>query len=458
LKDPTQTLSPSTADPVLHLPDDWETTAAGLRSTDGSHAIDGLQVGSDGRGERLLVKPLNGTGPVTSERTTDDLYEQLRLAARRLGIDEPEKGALRKFAADLEIEIRHLSDTAREVFYGQLVDGDLYELLSGGIGPRHPHNIADVMREGPRPKPMLLKDWLVAAELHWVAAEPAAGKTWFGLWMAWQVIENGGVVVWADEELGDDTFAERLLALGADPDRIEKQFVYLPYPGWDATPDDVRRWGALVKAARPDLTVIDTATDALAEAGLDENSGIEVTQWVKAYCEPPRRVGSAVLVLDHIVKSGSTNGYAIGSRAKKAKTKVQFSIKKKEDFNAAKTGRVEVTLTKLGVNGVIPEKRTFNVGGDGAGRFRIEQENTAEAAAASGEISKATKEDCLKERLVKVICEQGPLTAGQIKAQVTGKAQATSDALAELAESSLHQISATKKGNSVVYAWTGEGD
>lgn len=274
--------------------------------------------------------------------------------------------------------------------------------------------------------------------------------------MAWQVIENGGVVVWADEELGDDTFAERLLALGADPDRIERQFVYLPYPGWDADPADVQRWGKLVKAARPALTVIDTATDALAEAGLDENSGIEVTQWVKCYCEPPRRIGSAVLVLDHVVKTGNGNGYAIGSRAKKAKTKVQFSLKKKDDFNAAKIGTVEVELTKLGVNGQIPEKRTFEVGGDGDGRFTISEANAAQAAAASGVLSKVEREADLRERLMKVIREQGPISTGQIKSLVTGNAKAKTDALAELAESPIWPVHAEPKGNSVVYTWTGE--
>ena len=80
--------------------------------------------------------------------------------------------------------------------------------------------------------------------------------------------------------------------------------------------------------------MIDTATDALANSGVDEISGVEVTGWIKLYCEAPRRVGAGVLeVLDHIVKSGNSRGYAIGSRAKKAKAKVMYEIEGVKKFD-----------------------------------------------------------------------------------------------------------------------------
>jgi hypothetical protein len=448
----------------LVLPPEWEATATGMRSLDGQHVIEGFHAGSDPRGERLLVVLLDGNGEVTAEPITEDLHSQLVLAARRAGIARMDGAALGNFAEDLYVEMRSISDTAREEFYSRLAGGDLYELLSGaggGIGPRHPHNVAAIMREGPRPKPMLVDDWLVATELHWIAAEPSAGKTWFGLWLAYRVIAKGGTVVWTDEELGDDTVAERLLALGANPDLIEERFVYLPFPGWDADAADVARWEALVKNARPALTVIDTATDALAEAGLDENSGVEVTQWVKAYCEPPRRVGSAVLVLDHTVKAGlsSSRGYAVGSRAKKAKAKVQFSLEKVRgtDFDSDLLGQVEVKRTKLGVNGAIPLKRTFEVGGDGAGHFLIKELDPAMAAAPAA-AKKADKAADLRDRIEEVIREKGPLTTSQVKDMVTGRASAITNALAELAESDLHPIDASAKSRSTVYTWTGESD
>jgi hypothetical protein len=231
-----------------------------------------------------------------------------------------------------------------------------------------------------------------------MAAEPAAGKTWLGLWLAWQVIAEGGIVVWTDEELGVDTVGERLLALGANPDLVEANLVYLAYPGWKAERADVNSWEALMKAAKPSLVVIDTATDALAEAGVDENSGAEVTKWVKAYCEPPRRIGAAVLVLDHVPKAdkGAGRGYAVGSRAKKAKAKIQYSLSKQEDYTVDTVGMVRIKLDKNSFGLPIETKRSFRFGGEvsdsGQQRFIIKPASFVESAEADGAFEPSAEE------------------------------------------------------------------
>jgi hypothetical protein len=450
--------------PDLIAVDGWEQTATGLRSTDGQHSVEGVVVGCDPVGERFLIGPPEGGDPVGYRIVPSDLTAQLAVALRTAKV-EVEPKAFDRLASDLYDTAEAISRQAQQDFYGDLIGGRLFRLLegeSGGIGPRHPENVASVMRLGPQPRAMLLDDWLVAAELHWVAAEPAAGKTWLGLWLAWRVIREGGIVVWTDEELGVDTVAERLLALGADPDLIESNLVYLEYPGWQAERSDVNAWEALMKAARPSLVVIDTATDALAEAGVDENSGAEVTKWVKAYCEPPRRVGAAVMVLDHVTKAdkGARSGYAVGSRAKKAKAKVQYSLTKKEDFTAEKTGLVRVTLDKNSFGLPIDVTRTYRIGGevdddDGEQRFVIEPASLTEAADVDG----AFEDDpsvALTERLVAAVREHGPISATELRQRVGGNAARVKDALAVLVQDSAQPVEVAVKGRSKTYSWTGD--
>ena len=442
--------------PALIPVDGWERTATGLRSTDGEHTVDGVVVGCDPVGERFLIAPAEGGDPVGYRIVPSELPAQLAVALRTARA-EVESKAFDRLASDLLDTARATSEQAQEDFYSTLIGGRLYELLAGdGIGPRHPENVASVMRLGPQPRAMLLDDWLVAAELHWVAAEPAAGKTWLGLWLAWRVIREGGIVVWTDEELGVDTVAERLLALGATPDLIEHGLVYLEYPGWQAKRGDVNAWVALVKAARPSLVVIDTATDALAEAGVDENSGADVTKWVKAYCEPPRRVGAAVLVLDHVTKAdkGARSGYAVGSRAKKAKAKVQYSLTKKEDFTAEEMGLVRVTLDKNSFGLPIDVTRSFKIGGDD-GRFVIEPASLADAADADGAFE-GDPAVALTERLIAAVRDHGPISATELRQRVGGNAARVKDALAVLVQDSAQPVEVAVKGRSKTYSWTGE--
>jgi hypothetical protein len=305
---------------------------------------------------------------------------------------------------------------------------------------------------------MLVPDWLAVGELHWMHAEPGGAKTWIALWLARRVLVEGGTVVWTDEEIDVDEMAKRLLLLGADPDAIERRFVYFPYPGWEATPEDVKKWAALVRAVRPDLVVIDTATDALAEAGLDENSGIEVTQWIKACCEPPRREGSAVLVLDHVVKAGTSSGrgYAIGSRAKKAKAKVMYELGTVEEFGPGEIGIVNVKRVKNGVGASIPKERSMRIGDEmdtaGEEQFVLEEIVLQKDNKDSETKTEKARQE-LKKKLLEVVKEHSPIKAAQARGMVRKRNETVADVLAELAEDDLYPVKAEKEGTGVVYIW-----
>lgn len=115
---------------------------------------------------------------------------------------------------------------------------------------------------------------------------------------------------------------------------------------------------------KPQLVVYDTATDMLSLVGADENSGRDVTAWVKAFPEVARRAGATQLVLDHVGKSNTTS--AVGSRAKRAKAKVMYKLAKgkgSQRFTPSRTGTVTVLLDKNTRGADIPDKREFEVGG-----------------------------------------------------------------------------------------------
>jgi hypothetical protein len=233
---------------------------------------------------------------------------------------------------------------------------------------RQPVDVARLMREGAPPPDMLVDEWLVRGELHWIYAEAEGAKTWLALWLAVKVMNDGGTVLWVDEELGPTIVSERLVALGADPEVVAQQFIYLPFPGWSATDADKASWLVMVATYRPAFVVFDTATDALANADLDENNGVQVTGWVKAYCEPPRYAGAAVAVLDHTTKNGETGKHPVASRAKRAKAKVMYALDTTAKFDRETVGKVKIKRTKNTIGAAIPAERMFEAGGED-GRF-----------------------------------------------------------------------------------------
>src|SRR5262245_35665585 len=53
----------------------------------------------------------------------------------------------------------------------------------------HPVDIAEAMRSGVEAPEMLVEDWLVKDELHWVSAQKETAKTWLALTLCVAVME-----------------------------------------------------------------------------------------------------------------------------------------------------------------------------------------------------------------------------------------------------------------------------
>lgn len=148
--------------------------------------------------------------------------------------------------------------------------------------------------------------------MNLVLGEPGAGKTWLALFAAVQVLRNGGVVALVDYEASPIVTALRLRALGLMPGEAAA----LAY--WHAagriTPADVDTLVALSAA----LVVVDSVAEALSAGQLDEDRASDVAAWIAAV---PRRIaqgGAAVLLLDHVAKSGDRGRWARGSGHKLA--------------------------------------------------------------------------------------------------------------------------------------------
>lgn len=341
---------------------------------------------------------------------------------------------------------------AQEADRSAVVGGALYEYL--GEHERQAVNVARIMREGVPPVEMALPGWLVAGELHWLFGDAESAKTWLALRLALDVMEAGGVVAWFDEELGEAVIAERLLTLGAEPEVVELRFAYFPFPSWQMTEADRTEHLELLRALRRAglwLAVYDTATDMLAEADLDENSGVDVTRWVKAYPEQARQLGAAQLVLDHT--GHGEKHRAVGSRAKRSKAKVQLLMELKERFDRNRLGAVSVTLKKNTRGADIPALRRFQVGGDGDGFVWQEVTFDPQQAAAA----QATFE--LERRIAEVVREHGTVSQRQLENLVPGRGADVREAAKRMAASGLHDIAAAPgKRGAIVYTFTGPDD
>lgn len=321
----------------------------------------------------------------------------------------------------------HAQETdAIEDFRETVAGGRLYEHLSAGRKPV-PVDVGQLMIDGVQPPEMTLDGWLVKGELHWVFSDPEAGKTFLALKLSTDVMAQGGTVVYFDEELGESVIAERLVALGADPGLVRERFVYAPFPAWQADEHDIAAHRDFLEALRPTLVVYDTATDMLSEAGFDENSGVDVTQWVKAYPEQARRAGATQLVLDHV--GHSEKGRAVGSRAKRAKAKVQFSLKRKARFTGERAGQVAVELEKNTRGANIPEKRLFAVGGS---PFAWELLPAgAPSQSDKDQMGADAEAHALQKRVHEAlpVGEASAMNVGQVRQAVTGNNTAIGEAL-----------------------------
>jgi hypothetical protein len=213
------------------------------------------------------------------------------------------------------------------------------------------------------PPEQLIDALLYREGIHSVYSPGGTGKTILALWVALRAIEQGSTVLYIDEENGTYHITELLKHMGADPELVGEHFKYAPAPGLNKS--EVDKWHRTVSQVRPDLVVFDSFADHLALDGLSENASTDVTGWIKAFAQPVKDAGGAVLILDHVAKDSGGKG-ARGSTAKLAKVDVAWKLTLDQPFNREVTGRITLSRDK-DRKGAMPYSRTFEIGGDGCG-------------------------------------------------------------------------------------------
>ncbi len=134
------------------------------------------------------------------------------------------------------------------------------------------------------------------------------GKTMIALYVSAQTIKRGESVVYFDLENGADVIYPRMLALGCTPDELEAYFFYFDDFPAPPTLDSATDMLESPNRSTPRSSCTTRLRCSLSAAGLYANHDPHITAWYEAFM--PLKVasaGRALLVMDHINKSGDTN-------------------------------------------------------------------------------------------------------------------------------------------------------
>ena len=235
-------------------------------------------------------------------------------------------------------------------------------------------DLGEALKYGIEPPKQLIDGLLYEEGIHSVYSPGGTGKTILALWVAIQTIKQGLKVIYVDEENGSHHISDLLKCMGADPELVSKHFKYAPAPG--LTIADAERWKSSVESICPALVAFDSFADHLALDGLSENTSTDVTSWIKAFAQPVKDIGGAVLILDHVSKESSGKG-ARGSTAKLAKVDVAWKLELNKPFDRSTIGNITIKRDK-DRKGAMPYVQCFAVGGDGFSNLHFSPEGVSD--------------------------------------------------------------------------------
>ena len=242
----------------------------------------------------------------------------------------------------------------------------------GGIGERS--LVGRAIVEGIEPPELLVDGLIYRGGIHSWIAEGETGKSMLALWASILVMRRGENVLYLDQEGAVGMVAERLEALGADPETLDRRFHYYQAPNVTLDQEPLTDLLERARGANAALVVFDSWADFLALEGLDENDSMDVTRWVTKVVYPLRDLGAAVLLLDHSNKEAKGKG-GRGSTAKRNKMDASHKLQKVGDFHRDKVGRVRFVVDKDRL-GAMDRTTAFRLGGDGSGKIVCRQEGS----------------------------------------------------------------------------------
>ena len=184
--------------------------------------------------------------------------------------------------------------------------------------------------------------------IHSIHGYSGSGKSWVGLFLAAQVIQDGGDVLWIDYEQNERVIVQRLQTLGLSNSEIIDRFGYMrpemfPHPDSDAADE----FYGVLKTHRYTLAVIDSVGQSLSVAGLESNSNDDASLWHRLIPVPLAKAGAAVLQIDHVGKNTGDKSHAIGAQSKRGNVEVAFGAETtKAALRPGHTGKLEIIVYK----------------------------------------------------------------------------------------------------------------
>jgi Bifunctional DNA primase/polymerase, N-terminal/AAA domain len=214
---------------------------------------------------------------------------------------------------------------------------------AGEIRPFPVSDLAKLAREGVEPPEQICDDMLYRGCLHSLGGDSGHGKTTLLDHWALQELKASRSVVILDEEDGQKSTVRRLLALGAEPDWLER-LVYLDSPGrqWDEA--DRRGFEQLLNEYKPRLIGYCSALAILTAAGKNENYPTDITPIYKLLSGFSREHNAAGVLVDHVPIGDTTR--TRGAGAKRQWVDVQYMLQAVKPFNRFQSGLLKLTISK----------------------------------------------------------------------------------------------------------------
>lgn len=147
-------------------------------------------------------------------------------------------------------------------------------------------------------------------------------------------------IVLMDFEMGPRATKRRFQDLGATPQQLNQQILYLE-PQERAALERI----LIIAALQPALVIIDAAAGAFDNEDLDDNSRRDAEKWRKLYLDPFFDAGVTTILIDHVVKNAENRkGFTIGSERKIGGVEVHYGFDTVKQIRRGSTGIYKIIL------------------------------------------------------------------------------------------------------------------